>query len=81
MCGGGTMYPITMNFAEVNESPIVIICTEFGEEESALQASVFRNFHFFGVIFSKNQKHFAASAEIPAKTKMLNNFLLAHNRP
>ena len=44
---------------------------------SALQASVFRNFHFSGVIFPKNQKNFAGSAEIPAKTKMLNNFLLA----
>ena len=44
---------------------------------SALQASVFRNFHFFGVIFLKNLKNFVASAEIPAKTKMLNNFLLA----
>jgi len=48
---------------------------------SALQASVFRNFHFLGVIFPKNQKNFAGSAEIPAKTKMLNNFLLAQNRP
>ena len=48
---------------------------------SALQASVFRNFHFLGVIFLKNLKNFAASAEIPAKTKMLNNFLLAQNRP
>ena len=44
---------------------------------SALQASVFRNFHFFGVIFLKNLQNFAASAEIPAKTKMFNNFLLA----
>jgi hypothetical protein len=44
---------------------------------SALQASVFRNFHFFWVISLKNLQNFAASAEIPAKTKMLNNFLLA----
>ena len=44
---------------------------------SALQASVFRNFHFFWVISLKNLKNFAASAEIPAKTKMLNNFSLA----
>jgi hypothetical protein len=44
---------------------------------SALQASVFRNFHFLWVIFLKNLQNFAASAEIPAKTKMLNNFLLA----
>ena len=34
MCGGGTMYPITMNFAEVNEFPIVIIYTKFGEDRS-----------------------------------------------
>jgi hypothetical protein len=44
---------------------------------SALQASVFRNFHFLWVIFLKNLQNFAASAEIPAKAKMLNNFLLA----
>ena len=44
---------------------------------SALQASVFRNFHFLWVISLKNLQNFAASAEIPAKTKMLNNFLLA----
>ena len=44
---------------------------------SALQASVSRNFHFFWVIFLKNLENFAASAEIPTKTKMLNNFLLA----
>ena len=46
-------------------------------QESALRASVFRNFHFLGVIFPRDQKNFAGSAEIPAKTKMLNNFLLA----
>ena len=34
MCGGGTMYPITMNFAEVNEVSIVIIYTKFGEDRS-----------------------------------------------
>ena len=34
MCGGGTMYPITMNFAAVNEFPIVIIYTKFGEDRS-----------------------------------------------
>ena len=28
------MYPITMNFAEVNEFPIVIIYTKFGEDRS-----------------------------------------------
>ena len=44
---------------------------------SALQASVFRNFHFLWVNSLKNLQNFAASAEIPAKTKMLNNFLLA----
>ena len=44
---------------------------------SALQASVFRNFHFLWVISLKNLQNFAVSAEIPAKTKMLNNFLLA----
>ena len=48
---------------------------------SALQASVFRNFHFLWIIFPKNLQNFAASAEFPAKTKMLNNFLLAQNRP
>ena len=41
---------------------------------SALQASVFRNFHFLGVIFPKNLQNFAASAEIPAKSKKPNNF-------
>ena len=34
MCGGGTMYPTTMNFAKVNEIPIVIIYTKFGEDRS-----------------------------------------------
>ena len=34
MCGGGTMYPTTMNFAKVNEVPIVIIYTKFGEDRS-----------------------------------------------
>ena len=34
MCGGGTMHPITMNFAKVNEVPIVIIYTKFGEDRS-----------------------------------------------
>ena len=48
---------------------------------SALQASVFRNFHFFWVISLNNLQNSAASAEIPARTKMLNNFLLAWNGP
>ena len=43
-------------------------------QRSALQASVFRNFHFLWVIFPKNLKNFAASAEIQAKSKKLNNF-------
>ena len=34
LCGGGTMYPTTMNFAKVNEVPIVIIYTKFGEDRS-----------------------------------------------
>ena len=41
------------------------------KQGSALQASVFRNFHILGVIFLKNLKNCAESAEIPAKTKML----------
>ena len=50
-------------------------------QESALQASFFLNFHFLWVIFPQNLHNFAASAEITAKTKMLNNILLAYNRP
>ena len=34
MCGGGTMYPTTINFAKVNEVPIVIIYTKFGGDQS-----------------------------------------------
>ena len=43
-------------------------------QESALQASVYRNFHFLGVIFPQNLQNFAASAEISAKSKKSNNF-------
>ena len=41
---------------------------------SALQASVFQNFHFSGVMFPQNLQNFAASAEIPANSKKPNNF-------
>ena len=41
---------------------------------SALQASVFRNFLFLGVISPQNLQNFAASAEIPAKSKKPINF-------
>jgi hypothetical protein len=43
---------------------------------SALQASVLRNFHFFGVISPKNLQYSAAYAENPAKSKKPNNLLI-----
>ena len=79
MCGGGTMYPTTMNFAKVNEVPIVIIYTKFGEDRSISLVSA--GSRISPLCLHLTTSHYNIACTTVQLVIELANFIICHSRP